>query len=250
MNNTHDNTENDLSIPVGFPMPEAGLPEAEAIREFQQKIAAQLMPYRELIAYYRCAMMEVKTKFDVLNEALSLDKDHNPIESIKTRLKTPESIALKMHRKNLPFSIESLEENIEDIAGVRVICSYPSDIYMLADALLKQDDVRLLKKKDYFQNPKKNGYRSLHLIIEIPIFLHNRKKYMKVEIQLRTLSMDWWASLEHKIRYKKDLPEETLHNIEADLLRCAELARILDEKMERISLSIDPLRDPANHAQL
>ena len=161
-------------------------------------------PYRELMAYYRCAMMEVKTKFNVLNEELSLQYDHNPIETIKTRLKTPESILEKCKRRKIAVSVESIEENIFDIAGVRVICTFPSDIYRMADALIKQDDIRLINRKDYIKEPKSNGYRSLHLIVEIPIFLHDEKKLMKVEVQFRTISMDWWASLEHKIRYKKD----------------------------------------------
>ena len=129
----------------------------------------------------------------------------NPIEGIKTRLKSLESVIEKLSRKQLPLSIESIEQNINDIAGVRVVCSYQSDIYMLADAFLRQDDIVLIQRKDYIQNPKPNGYRSLHLIVETPIYLHNQKKPMKVEVQFRTISMDWWASLEHKIRYKKNV---------------------------------------------
>lgn len=189
-------------------------------------------PFKELMAYYNCAMMEVATKFNVLNEELSLQYDRNPIESIKTRLKTPESILSKCRKKNIPLSVESIEENLFDIAGVRVICSFPSDIYMLSDALLKQDDIRLITLKDYIKKPKENGYRSLHLIVETPIFLHKDKKLMKVEVQFRTISMDWWASLEHKIRYKKDcvLSEES----EKELKLCAEISAELDERMERI----------------
>ena len=134
------------------------------------------MPYRELMAYYRCAMMEVETKFDVLNEELSLLYDRNPIESIKSRLKSPESIMDKAARKGIPLTVSAIEENLNDIAGIRVICSFPSDIYMLADALLRQDDVTLVEKKDYIANPKPNGYRSLHLIVETPIFLHNQTR--------------------------------------------------------------------------
>ena len=138
----------------------------------------------------------------------------------------------KMERKNLPFTVEAIEQNINDIAGVRVICSFPSDIYELAEAFLRQDDITLIQKKDYIKNPKKNGYRSLHLIVEIPIFLHNQKKPMKVEVQFRTISMDWWASLEHKIRYKKDY--EMTSQMEADLLDCASRSARLDARMESI----------------
>ena len=206
------------------------------IRDWMSKNA---LPYRELMAYYKCAMMEMETKFRVLDEELSLKYDHNPIESIESRLKSPESLFDKLDRRNLPMSTESIEKNIFDIAGVRVICSYPSDIYMLSDALLKQDDIKLVEKKDYIKNPKPNGYRSLHLIIEIPIFLHDRKKMMKVEVQLRTISMDWWASLEHKIRYKKNIPQDVADQIWNDLYQCAEVSAELDRRMEAIQNRVD-----------
>lgn len=172
--------------------------------DLKQMLHEYAGPYRELMAYYRCAMMEVEAKFKVLSEELSLQSDHNPIETIKTRLKKPESILEKASARNIALNPEDLEQGINDIAGVRVICSFVSDIYMLADALLKQDDITLIRRKDYIQNPKPNGYRSLHLIVEIPIFLHDRKRLMKVEVQLRTIAMDWWASSEHKIRYKRN----------------------------------------------
>lgn len=181
--------------------------------------------------------MEVTTKFNVLNEELSLEYDRNPIETVKSRLKSPESIMEKMERKKLPFTVEAIEQNINDIAGVRVICSFPSDIYELAEAFLRQDDITLIEKKDYIKNPKPNGYRSLHLIVEIPIFLHNQKKLMKVEVQFRTISMDWWASLEHKIRYKKDYVMTGA--METDLLDCAERSAALDARMESIYKSVE-----------
>ena len=187
-------------------------------KEVQTYAKTRARPYQELMAYYKCAIMEVTTKFNVLNEELSLEYDRNPIET--------------MERKNLPFTVEAIEQNINDIAGVRVICSFPSDIYELAEAFLRQDDITLIQKKDYIKNPKKNGYRSLHLIVEIPIFLHNQKKPMKVEVQFRTISMDWWASLEHKIRYKKDY--EMTSQMEADLLDCASRSARLDARMESI----------------
>ena len=198
-------------------------------------------PYKELMAYYRCAMMEVSAKFNVLNEELSLQYDRNPIETIKTRLKSPESIVEKLNRKGLPITVESIEENLNDVAGVRVICSYTSDIYMLSDAFIRQDDITLIQRKDYIQNPKPNGYRSLHLIVEIPIFLHDEKRMMKVEVQFRTISMDFWASLEHKIRYKKDLP--VIDEIDRELLECAELSAQLEDRMERIQKLTDQSRD-------
>ena len=196
-----------------------------------------MLPFRELMAYSRCAMMEIQTKFNVLNEELSLQYDRNPIESIKVRLKKPESIFGKLRRRGLPCTVDSMQEHISDIAGIRVICAFPEDIYMLAFALLRQDDVRLIERKDYIAHPKENGYRSLHLIIEIPIYLHKEKKKMKVEVQLRTLAMDWWASLEHKIYYKKDLPEKEA--IYRELKACAELSAQLDARMDAVRQQIE-----------
>ena len=214
-----------------------GMPISDKLRTMVQD---RIYPYRELMAYYNCAMMEVATKFNVLNEELSLQYDRNPIESIKTRLKSPESIAEKLQRRGFPLTVESIEENLNDIAGVRVICSFPSDIYQLADAFLKQDDITLLQRKDYIAAPKPNGYRSLHLIVETPIFLHDQKRMMRVEVQFRTISMDWWASLEHRIRYKKDLQmEEGLHR---ELYECAEQSAELDRRMERIHRAAETLR--------
>ena len=205
-------------------------------KQIKEWIKTYSAPYKELMSYYKCAMMEVETKFRVLNEELSLEYDRNPIETIKTRLKSVESIADKMTNLNLPLTVDSIEKNLHDIAGVRVICGFPSDIYTLADAFLKQDDITLIEKKDYIANPKPNGYRSLHLIVEIPIFLHDKKRKMKVEVQFRTISMDWWASLEHKIRYKKDI--QIPHGISEELKECAEAASILDNRMEQIQKKI------------
>lgn len=199
--------------------------------EIKERLQTYTAPYRELMSYYRCAMMEVSTKFNVLDEELSLQYDHNPIEAIKTRLKSPESIMDKLSRRGLPFSAESIEQNLNDIAGVRVICAYISDIYMLRDALLRQDDIVLVQEKDYIKNPKPNGYRSLHLIVETPIFLHDQKKQMRVEVQFRTMAMDWWASVEHKLRYKKPAaPEE----VNSELKECAEISADLDKRLEKL----------------
>ncbi len=190
-------------------------------------------PYRKLMAYYTCAMMEVETKLNVLNEEFSLQYDRNPISSIKTRLKSFDSIIEKLQRKELPMDdFDVIEQSLNDIAGVRVICSFPEDVYMLAEALLKQDDIRLLERKDYIASPKANGYRSLHLIVEVPIFLAQEKRLMKVEVQLRTIAMDFWASLEHQLKYKKEL--ENTEELTRELLECAEVSAALDAKMEEI----------------
>lgn len=205
--------------------------------DFRQMIQRHFIAYRELMAYYRCAMMEMQTKFNVLNEELSLQYDRNPIETIKARLKSPDSIGDKLSRRGLEPTIENIEQNIFDIAGVRVICSFPEDIYMLAESLLRQDDIRLVERKDYIATPKPNGYRSLHLIVEVPIFLHNEKRMMKVEVQLRTIAMDCWASLEHKIRYKKDVSD--LKSIHKELKRCADISAELDARMDAVRKNIE-----------
>ena len=206
--------------------------EKNLYEHFAEFIEEQTMPFKELMAYYRCAMLEVSTKFNVLNEEFSLQYDRNPIEAIKTRLKSPESIMNKLRKRNITPTVENIESKIYDIAGIRIVCGFPSDIYMLADALLAQDDITLIERKDYINNPKPNGYRSLHLIVETPIFLHDKKKLMKVEVQLRTISMDWWASLEHKIRYKKNVV--ITDEVNKELLLCAEIGAGLDKRMEEI----------------
>lgn len=192
-----------------------------------------------LMSYYRCAMFEIETKFRVLNEQFSIEHERNPIESIKTRLKSLESIREKTVRKEIPFTVQSIEDNLSDIAGVRVICSFIDDIYMLADCLTSQDDVTLICTKDYIKDPKPNGYRSLHLIVEIPIFLRNEKRFVKVEVQLRTIAMETWARLEHRMRYKKNLSKDLLKQTENELLECAELSNTLDLKMQDIRNKIE-----------
>ena len=202
------------------------------VTDIKDSIRSFTMRYKELMAYYWCAMMEVETKFRVLSENFSLEDDRNPIEAIKTRMKSPESISNKLQSRGLPLTLESIEENLNDVAGVRVICGFPGDIYRLADAFLRQDDVTLIEKKDYIDNPKRNGYRSLHLIVSVPIYLHDEKRHMRVEVQFRTIAMDWWASLEHQIRYKKDV---SITNEHAKELRdCAEHAALLDYRMEQL----------------
>ncbi len=191
-----------------------------------------MQKFATLMAYYRCAIMEIETKFNVLNQEFSLALDRNPINSIKTRLKSIPSMREKLLRRNIPFSVESIEQNLNDVAGVRVICSFPDDVYMLAEALLKQDDITLVERKDYIENPKPNGYRSLHLIVTVPIFLAHEKRLMKVEIQLRTISMDSWASLEHQLRYKKDHKFD--EHMAQELLHCAELSAELDSRMDAL----------------
>ena len=201
------------------------------------EIFDQTRPFAELMMRYKCAMLEVKTKLDVLNTQLSLENDRNPFESIECRLKSVPSIIEKLNRKGLELSSESIEKNLNDVAGIRVICSFPEDIYILAEELCSQDDIRLIARKDYIKDPKPNGYRSLHLIVEIPIFLMTEKKYMRVEVQFRTIAMDFWASLEHKLKYKKDIKQD-VEEISEELRECAEEISRLDMKMQSIHRKI------------
>lgn len=195
------------------------------------------MKFSRLMSYYKCAIMEVETKFKVLDEEYSLRYDRTPINSIKSRLKKPTSIIEKLERRNIPVSVDAMEENLNDIAGIRVVCSFKEDVYALAEALLKQDDITLIEKKDYIKNPKENGYKSLHLIVAVPIFLENEKRIMKVEVQLRTIAMDCWASLEHQLHYKKD--RELSSDMERELLECASLSTLLDDKMDELRKNLE-----------
>ena len=204
--------------------------------QFLDLIEKNKRPMDELMSYYQCAIMEVETKFKVLNQEYSLEYDRNPIEGIKTRVKSYDSILRKIRRKNIPMTMEGIEENIRDIAGVRVICSFPDDIYELAESFLRQDDITLVERKDYIKNPKESGYRSLHLIVQVPIFLQNTKKLVYVEVQFRTIAMDFWASLEHKIYYKFE--GSGPDSLQAELKACADMVDMLDAKMFSLNQSI------------
>ena len=199
-------------------------------------ILANAPKFKELIMQYECAIMEVSTKLNVLNNEFSHLHQRNPIETIKTRIKSTSSIIEKIHRKDLPQTWETLENRITDIAGIRVICPFPDDIYIVAKLLAEQDDIVVVEEKDYIKNPKPNGYRSLHLIIQIPIFLASGKKNMNVEVQLRTIAMDFWASLDHKMRYKKDLSNS--EEIATELRECADIITGMDLKMQNIRKKI------------
>ena len=204
-------------------------------------------PFLELMMQNECALREIETKLNVLNDEFSTMYNYNPIESIKTRVKDPLSIVEKMQRKGIQPTIANIETTLNDIAGVRVICSFPEDIYAIADILTMQDDISLIRKKDYIANPKPNGYRSLHLILGIPIFLSTGKKIMKVEVQFRTIAMDFWASLEHKLKYK-----HSIHNTEeisAKLKECADAITELDAKMQDIHNRIERENREAQESQ-
>ncbi len=202
------------------------------------RLLESAQPFMELLMHNECALREIETKLNVLNDEFSLQYNYNPIESIKTRVKDPMSIVEKMKRKGIPPTIPNIENTLNDIAGIRVICSFPEDIYAIAEMLIKQDDIELISKKDYIANPKPNGYRSLHLIIGIPIFLSTGKKPMKVEVQFRTIAMDFWASLEHKMHYKKNNIENA-EDVARELKMCAEAINAIDYRMQDIRNRIE-----------
>lgn len=193
--------------------------------------------FQQIMMMYTCAIREVKTKLEVLNDELSVRNQRNPIEMIKSRVKNPKSIVEKLQRRDLPLSLESVVSNLDDVAGIRVICSFIDDIYEVADMLIRQDDVRVIAIKDYIKSPKENGYRSYHMIIEVPVFFSDSKKPMRVEVQIRTMAMDFWASLDHQLKYKKEITPES--EISVALKECADVISETDQKMLEIRKKIE-----------
>ncbi len=188
--------------------------------------------FEELMMMYTSAIRGVRTKLEVLNDEFQIKRSHNPIAYIKYRVKKPKSIMEKLKRRGYPVNLESVEENLHDVAGVRVICNYVQDIYIVADMLTSQSDIILLQVKDYIANPKPNGYRSLHLVVAVPVFFSDGCRHMKVEVQIRTIAMDFWATLEHQLRYKTGgaVSEETVR----ELTDCAEVIAETDIRMQNI----------------
>ena len=195
--------------------------------------------YQQIMMIYESAIKQIETKLEILNKENKAMGRRNPIETVKSRVKSPESIAHKLEKKNLPVTFDSMMENLSDVAGVRVICPYISDIYTVRDILLKQPDIVLLEENDYIASPKKTGYRSLHLIIQTPIYLSHTSHDVKVEIQMRTIAMDFWASLEHELRYKTSstIPE----SVRRELFRAAETIAMTDRQMEEIAIELQNL---------
>ncbi|MBM7564157.1 GTP pyrophosphokinase [Paenibacillus sacheonensis] len=200
-----------------------------------------VMEWAKMLMSYKFALDEVSTKLTILNEELQFIQNYNPIEHVKTRIKSPEGIVEKLQRKGLEVSKENAAEHIRDIAGVRVICSFTTDVYRVYDMIRSQGDVEVIELKDYIKHPKPNGYQSLHLIIQIPIFLSDRTEHVKVEIQLRTIAMDFWASLEHKIYYQfhDDMPE----SIREQLKSTADMINMLDRRMLRLKEEVQKFSD-------
>lgn len=214
-----------------------------AIEEFGELDTEKLVEYafqlQQMMMLYEAGIREIKTKLDILNDESRLTGKSGPIESIKTRIKSPRSIIRKLKRRGFPISLQSMMENLNDIGGIRVVCPFIDDIYTVADMLFRQDDVTLIEQKDYIKNPKPNGYRSLHIILEVPIFLSESTRPVRVELQLRTIAMDFWASLEHQLRYKADM-EVPAHIVE-DLKACAEVIAATDKEMQAIANELNAL---------
>lgn len=192
--------------------------------------------FNQIMCWYGCAIREVRTKLEVLNDELSTTA-RNPIDNIKSRIKKPMSIYEKLQRRGFPVTLDSILTNMHDVAGIRVICPFIDDIYTVADMLTAQDDITLIQRKDYIKNPKANGYRSLHLVVEVPIFLSGGKQMMKVEVQIRTIAMNFWASLEHQIHYKKS--QDDVEDVVAQLTNCANVIYETDMKMQEIRKQLE-----------
>lgn len=199
----------------------------------------QAMKFQQIIMIYESAIKQIETKLDILNKECKVGHKRNPIETVKSRIKSPDSIAKKLAKKNLPATFDAMTEHLTDIAGVRVICPYISDIYNIRDILLKQPDITLVAEHDYIENPKESGYRSLHIVVETPVYLSKTVHNVKVEIQLRTIAMDFWASLEHELRYKntQNVPD----SVRRELYRVAETIAMTDKEMEEIALELQAL---------
>lgn len=195
-------------------------------------ITDTLQEFLVLQQLYDAGIKEVRTKLEILDDEFKIRHDHNPIHHMEYRLKSVNSILGKLEKRGFEVSLDSIISNLTDIAGVRVICNYVSDVYKIADLLIKQSDIKLVKKKDYIKHPKENGYRSLHLVVEVPIFLAEDVQPVNVEIQIRTIAMDFWASLEHHLRYKAD--NEVPDGVRAELIDCAKTISNLDYKMQGI----------------
>lgn len=205
----------------------------EEIENLQNSLTRYMM-------YYKFAMEEIGTKISILQQEFQYIHSYNPIEHVKSRLKNTQSIINKLKRRGYEFSIDSIRQNVLDIAGIRIICSFTSDIYRVAGMLMQQRDIEVIEYKDYIENPKPNGYQSLHMILKIPVFMSDRVEQVYVEVQIRTIAMDFWASLEHKIYYKYD--KEVPENLKEDLKDAADQIAHLDHKMEKIHKEMQKLR--------
>jgi len=203
--------------------------------------------WEEVVLVYNSALKEIGTKLEILNDEFQHVHQYNPIEHIKSRIKTPQSIVKKLKKHDYESTIENMVKYVNDIAGIRVICSFTSDIYRIAEMIINQNDIKVISVKDYILNPKASGYKSYHLIVSVPIFLSDRVVDTKVEIQIRTVAMDFWASLEHKIHYKFEgnVPD----HIREELVECAEMVSDLDAKMLSLNEEVQALAEAEADAE-
>ena len=201
----------------------------------------QVDQWKSTMFLYSSALKSISTKIEILNNEFIQLYNYNPIEHVTSRLKTPQSIVKKLKSKGREVDIENMVEHVNDIAGIRIICSFMSDIYPIADMIAKQADITVLYVKDYIKNPKANGYKSYHMVVTIPVYLSDGKIETKVEIQIRTIAMDFWASLEHKIAYKFE--GHAPDYIEAELKDCADMVHMLDAKMYSLNQAITEYSD-------
>ena len=226
----------EITIDIDEPVLPPSLMNNMAVSGDFYKMAFQ---FQQIMMIYESAIKQIETKLDILNKESSVNRTRNPISTVKSRLKSPESIAKKLEKKGFEVNFDSMMRNLNDIAGVRVICPYISDIYTVRDMLLKQPDLKLIVQNDYIENPKESGYRSLHLVMEIPVYLSKTEHHVRVEIQLRTIAMDFWASLEHQLHYKNDA--EVPDSIRRELFRVAETLAMTDREMEEIAIELQAL---------
>ena len=201
--------------------------------DYNSKMSDGVDSWETMMLLYKSALMEVGTKLEILNEEFKHIHQYNPIEHIKQRIKSPESIVKKLKKRGLDSTIENMREIINDNAGIRVICSFTSDIYRIAEMIRNQNDIKVISVKDYIISPKESGYKSFHMIVSVPIYLSDSVVDTKVEIQIRTVAMDFWASLEHKVNYKldQDDSDEEIKNIRRRLYDCAQMVSVLDDEM-------------------
>lgn len=210
-----------------------------SVQTLPYDLSEQIEELVELQMIYKSAVKEISTKLEILDDEFQTKHKRNPIHTIQSRVKAPESIFRKLERKGFDISLKSARENLYDIAGIRVVCAYIDDIYTIANMLKSQDDITVIKETDYIENPKSNGYRSLHLVVKVPVFFSNHTELLPVEVQIRTIAMDFWASLEHQLHYKasEDIPDELIN----ELKECADNISSIDQRMQNIHDKVEEL---------
>ena len=235
-----------MELPTGLL---GGMPiTQEMIFSKANEMMDQMLDIKELMLCYSAAIQEIRTKLSILNKEYEVRYQRNPINNIQSRLKSQVSIMQKLDKKGLLINRENIEENIYDIAGVRVICAYEDDIYRMAEALTKQADIELVRVKDYIKEPKPNGYRSLHLIVKVPVYFEESVKKVYAEIQIRTVAMDFWASLEHQLKYKKSNIENPEHLMQ-QLKQCSDMITLTDRYMMKIRKEMDGVHVEKNDVE-